>query len=145
MRGVKTGYFKAAGFSIVATAKRKGVRIIAIVLGSVDRKVRDAKASELIAIGFAKVPSRAEPEPVIKKPAVTSKPDQSSQTAPVQEAIQIETPQPDKAEPDKKAGDRLWGRDLLMIGIGFAAGVAFCLAFALFTSRSRSGRRRRLM
>ena len=43
--GFKTGYFKAAGFSIVATARRDGVRIIAVVLGSQDRLVRDAKAS----------------------------------------------------------------------------------------------------
>ncbi len=45
--GFKTGYFKAAGFSIVATAKRNGVRIIAIVLGSKDssRKVA-SKAAE---------------------------------------------------------------------------------------------------
>lgn len=56
--GFKTGYFRAAGFSIVATAKREGVRIIAIVMGSKDRKVRDAKAEELLAKGFALVPPK---------------------------------------------------------------------------------------
>lgn len=54
--GFKTGYFNAAGFSIVATAKRRGVRIISIVLGSKNRKVRDAKATELMEKGFAMVP-----------------------------------------------------------------------------------------
>ncbi len=56
--GFKTGYFKAAGFSIVATAKKGGVRIIAIVMGSKDRKVRDIKAKELLAKGFALVPGK---------------------------------------------------------------------------------------
>lgn len=56
--GFKTGYFKAAGFSIVATAKKGGVRIIAIVLGSRDRNVRDTKAIELLAKGFALVPPK---------------------------------------------------------------------------------------
>ncbi len=46
--GLKTGYFFNAGFSIAATANRGGQRVIVVVLGSSDRKVRDAKASELI-------------------------------------------------------------------------------------------------
>ncbi len=54
--GLKTGYFAAAGFSIIATAERNGVRIISIVLGSKNRKVRDAKATELLEKGFAMVP-----------------------------------------------------------------------------------------
>lgn len=69
--GFKTGYFKAGGFSIVATAKRNGVRLIAVVLGSTKRKVRDAKATELLAKGFNIVPARAETEsagaPLVKK------------------------------------------------------------------------------
>jgi len=58
--GFKTGYFVKAGFSIAATAKRGGVRIIAIVMGSKNRKVRDAKAIELINKGFAMVPPQPE-------------------------------------------------------------------------------------
>ncbi len=54
--GLKTGYFAAAGFSIVATAERNGIRIISIVLGSKNRKTRDAKAAELLEKGFAMVP-----------------------------------------------------------------------------------------
>lgn len=64
--GFKTGYFRDAGFSIVATAKRNGVRLIVVVLGSKDRKVRDAKATELLTKGFSKVPARAETEVAIK-------------------------------------------------------------------------------
>lgn len=51
--GLKTGYFANAGFSIAATATRKSQRVIAVVLGSSDRKVRDAKAADLIQKGFA--------------------------------------------------------------------------------------------
>lgn len=47
--GLKTGYFTDAGFSIAATAQRNGARVIVVVMGSVDRKVRDAKATELLA------------------------------------------------------------------------------------------------
>lgn len=58
--GFKTGFFNAAGFSIVATAKREGVRIIAVVMGSASRQVRDAKAAELLAKGFLAVPRRTQ-------------------------------------------------------------------------------------
>ncbi len=68
--GFKTGYYEAAGFSIAATAKRGGVRIIAIVMGSKDRKVRDAKTRELLAKGFSLVP----PKPEAPVPAASAQP-----------------------------------------------------------------------
>ena len=68
--GFKTGFFSAAGFSIVVTAKREGVRIIAVVMGSASRQVRDAKAAELLAKGFLAVPRRAQAPvtPVVTAP-----------------------------------------------------------------------------
>lgn len=71
--GFKTGYYQAAGFSIATTAKRGGVRIIAIVMGSKDRKVRDAKARELLAKGFTMVPPKAVPPPAAAKAAAPGK------------------------------------------------------------------------
>ena len=139
--GFKTGYFKAAGFSIVATAKRRGVRIIAVVLGSVDRKVRDAKASEMLAIGFAKVPPRAESVPAVTTAAAPPQ----QQPAAEQKSVPAQADQPAQAEQEEQAGERSWGRDLTMLGVGFAAGIAFCIVFAMFKPGSRSGRRRRLM
>ena len=59
--GFKTGFFSAAGFYICATAERKGVRIITVVLGSKDRKVRDAKAAEMMQKGFIEIPPKLEP------------------------------------------------------------------------------------
>jgi D-alanyl-D-alanine carboxypeptidase (penicillin-binding protein 5/6) len=50
--GLKTGYFKVAGYSIAATAQRDGRRIICIVLGSEDKQTRDAQAIQLIEQGF---------------------------------------------------------------------------------------------
>ena len=51
--GLKTGYFRLAGFSIMATAERNGERLVAVVLGSKDKKVRDAHAARLLNEGFA--------------------------------------------------------------------------------------------
>ena len=77
--GLKTGYYQAAGFSIAATAKKGGVRIISLVMGSKDRKVRDAKAMELLSKGFAMVPPRPEtvvaPQPETK--VSTAQPNQT--------------------------------------------------------------------
>ena len=53
--GLKTGYFRAAGFSIAATAVKKEERAIAVIFGSVDRNVRDAKARDLLSIGLSKM------------------------------------------------------------------------------------------
>jgi len=74
--GFKTGYFTKAGYSVAATATRPGQRVIAIVMGSTDRKVRDAKAAELLAKGFAKTqpvqiaPIVPVPVPIQPLPAV---------------------------------------------------------------------------
>jgi D-alanyl-D-alanine carboxypeptidase (penicillin-binding protein 5/6) len=46
--GLKTGYFRAAGFSVVATALRDGRRLIAVVAGSRDSKTRDRTAQRLL-------------------------------------------------------------------------------------------------
>jgi len=46
--GLKTGYTDAAGSSIVLTAKRKGRRVIVVVLSSAGRKLRDDNAGRLI-------------------------------------------------------------------------------------------------
>lgn len=50
--GFKTGYTATAGWSIVVTAKRNRRRVIVVVLGSAERKMRDAKARELLNQAF---------------------------------------------------------------------------------------------
>lgn len=50
--GFKTGYYRAAGYSIVATASRDGARAIAIVMGSPDKQTRDREARALLSRGL---------------------------------------------------------------------------------------------
>ena len=71
--GFKTGYTATAGWSIVVTAKRSGRRVIVVVLGSDERKMRDGKASELLNKAFALLPAAAPaPVPVAPPPAAVS-------------------------------------------------------------------------
>jgi D-alanyl-D-alanine carboxypeptidase (penicillin-binding protein 5/6) len=61
--GLKTGYFRAAGFSIAATAAKEDKRAIAVVLGALNKRVRNAKAQEILARGLKELVTRA-PSPV---------------------------------------------------------------------------------
>ncbi|MCC7300002.1 MAG: D-alanyl-D-alanine carboxypeptidase, partial [Verrucomicrobia bacterium] len=70
--GLKTGYYFDAGFSTTATAQRDGRRVIAVVLGSKDKHVRDAKAAELIESGFAKLPPLPPPAPIVIETNLTA-------------------------------------------------------------------------
>lgn len=75
--GLKTGYFKAAGYSIAATAQRDGTRVIAVILGSAKRDVRDLKARELLSLGLAavaRVPAAPARVPAVTTPAVSPPP-----------------------------------------------------------------------
>jgi D-alanyl-D-alanine carboxypeptidase (penicillin-binding protein 5/6) len=81
--GFKTGYFRAAGYSILATAQRNGVRIIAAVLGSASRQLRDQKTRELLAAGFLAVPPPAPaPPPPAAPVAVESAPTEPAREVP---------------------------------------------------------------
>jgi len=62
--GLKTGYFRAAGFSIAATASKKNQRAIAVVLGASNGKVRDAKAKEMLTEGLRELATNASPPAV---------------------------------------------------------------------------------
>ncbi len=50
--GLKTGHTNRAGYCFVATAKRKGVRLIAVVLGCRTERQRFKEASRLLNYGF---------------------------------------------------------------------------------------------
>lgn len=126
--GLKTGYFSAAGFSIAATAQRKGVRILALVLGSKDRKVRDAKASEFLNKGFTLVPPSLEATSVSPVTA-EKKVDAKVEEAPVDvSAVANETDAP-VPEVEEKSG---WGKKLF-----WAGGVVVLALFIFVRLRSR--------
>lgn len=50
--GLKTGFTDNAGYCMAVTAKRDGMRLIAIVLGEASGKVRNQETSELLDYGF---------------------------------------------------------------------------------------------
>ena len=59
--GLKTGYFRAAGYSIAATASKKDQRVIAVVFGAVNRRVRDANAKRMLTKGLTELAMNASP------------------------------------------------------------------------------------
>jgi len=130
--GFKTGYFTAAGFSIAATAKRGGNRIIAIVMGSKDRKVRDARASQLLAKGFSMVPAKSESAAAagrakpVKKQADTSSPEVSPAAVPL-------------AQPENGVsltGSGGWSKFFIGVVVGFI----LCAMLVFFAARKKSRR-----
>ena len=56
--GIKTGYTRAAGFNLVASAERGGERIIATVFGGRSSATRNAEVARLLDLGFSRAPSR---------------------------------------------------------------------------------------
>lgn len=64
--GIKTGYTRAAGFNLTASAKRGNKRIIATVLGGQSTAHRNQVMMQLLDTGFGKAPTRVKevrPEP----------------------------------------------------------------------------------
>ncbi|MFZ5962265.1 D-alanyl-D-alanine carboxypeptidase family protein [Thalassococcus sp. BH17M4-6] len=56
--GIKTGYTRAAGFNLVASAERGQERVIATVFGGKSTASRNAQVAKLLDLGFSKAPSR---------------------------------------------------------------------------------------
>lgn len=50
--GLKTGFVCASGFNIVVTAKRGDTRLVAVVLGAKNRRIREREATRLVEEGF---------------------------------------------------------------------------------------------
>jgi len=127
--GFKTGYFKAAGFSIISTAKKNGVRIVAIVMGSKDRKVRDAKAAELLAKGFALVP------PKIEAATAVSRPEPVPEKLPVATSLEPGQSQlPSEQKEVETSSHGSWG----MFFGGLAAGLLICSLLVLFMIKKQT-------
>jgi D-alanyl-D-alanine carboxypeptidase (penicillin-binding protein 5/6) len=134
--GFKTGYFKAAGFSIAATAKRDGRRVIALVMGSKDRKVRDAKAAELLAKGFAMIPARPEPPA-----AAAPKPATAPEAAPTAGSLQA-TGSDQLADTAAEPATEGSGAFIKALAIGVLLLLAF-LGLLTWKKRSRKNKFRR--
>ncbi|MCX7558579.1 D-alanyl-D-alanine carboxypeptidase [Sulfitobacter sp. F26204] len=57
--GIKTGYTRAAGFNLTASAERGNERIIVTVFGGKSTASRNAEVARLMDMGFRRAPSRA--------------------------------------------------------------------------------------
>ena len=53
--GLKTGYIRAAGFCVTATAQRNGLRLISVVMGHNNKHQRFQLAQDLLEQGFTQV------------------------------------------------------------------------------------------
>jgi len=60
--GIKTGYIRASGFNLVASASRKGQRVIGVIFGGNSPRSRNALMTRLLNLGFTAL--RQEPSPV---------------------------------------------------------------------------------
>lgn len=60
--GIKTGYTKAAGFNLTASAQRGSKRIIATVMGGQSTAQRNEIMAQLLDTGFGKAPTRVREE-----------------------------------------------------------------------------------
>jgi D-alanyl-D-alanine carboxypeptidase (penicillin-binding protein 5/6) len=56
--GLKTGYTDAAGYCVVTSAQRDGMRLIAVVLGAPTARARNDGAQKLLEYGFANFETR---------------------------------------------------------------------------------------
>ena len=66
--GFKTGFFWAAGFSIAATARADGHRVIAVVLGARSEHIRDERAKKMLKNGLKELAEkmpRKDPAPAL--------------------------------------------------------------------------------
>ena len=134
--GLKTGYFTDAGFSIAATAQRDGARVISVVMGSLDRKVRDAKATELIARGLldASRAPVAPPAPIVQAPPPVPVADAPA-VAVDDESQGEDLPEGAAEEPANKSGGWLKSLGLVLLGAFLAAVVGMAIQRRLLLKR----------
>ncbi len=72
MDGLKTGYIRASGFNLAASATRDGRRIIGIVFGGRSSKQRNRHMAKLLDKGFNKLTPAAAAPLIAKKPTRTA-------------------------------------------------------------------------
>lgn len=63
--GIKTGYIRASGFNLVASAKRDGRRVIGVVFGGTSVKARDDRMIQLLDAAFRKLDDSDDNAPVM--------------------------------------------------------------------------------
>ena len=119
--GLKTGYIRASGFNLAASAKRKGRRLIAVVFGGRSPASRDRHVARLLRDGFdliADQPLIAKAAPAGKTGAAAksgrraAKPARTPAKKPAPSQVAGATkksPRSGKAAPSRNASDLAWG------------------------------------
>jgi D-alanyl-D-alanine carboxypeptidase len=88
MDGLKTGYIRASGFNLAASAVRDGRRLIAVVMGGDTPGWRDEHMAELMNQGFATPRTPAPLVASVRPPAVPSrKPETGIDVASLEEVV----------------------------------------------------------
>ena len=82
--GIKTGYTRAAGFNLVASAHRGRERVIATVFGGRSTATRNARVAELLDMGFSRAPTQV----ALRKP---QKPPYTRSSRPAGKTIRLVT------------------------------------------------------
>lgn len=97
--GVKTGFTRESGYGLVASAKRDGMRLISIVLGTRSPTVRKNETRGLLNYGFRfyETASLFEPEQVLAEPRLW-KGVQDSITVGVLDAAKVTLPRGQRAQ-----------------------------------------------
>jgi len=96
--GIKTGYTRAAGFNLTASAQRGSKRIIATVMGGTSTAQRNEAMAQLLDAGFGRAPARVaeiKPAPVVPQPARVRK----AEPAVIARSIAPSAPAPTRPEP----------------------------------------------
>jgi len=110
--GIKTGYIRASGFNLAASAKRGDRRLIGIVMGGISPSARDQRMAQLFDAAFA----APVPAPEIRQARVTSS---GTKTVKAVKTVKVANAQPAARagrpartatrEVDRNGDDASWG------------------------------------
>jgi D-alanyl-D-alanine carboxypeptidase len=100
--GIKTGYTRAAGFNLVASAERGEKRVIAAMFGGRSAASRNAEVARLLDLGFGLAPSNVrERRPADPGPLIAAAPEPAAEAASLAAAladIPVPAPRPGGAD-----------------------------------------------
>jgi D-alanyl-D-alanine carboxypeptidase len=98
--GLKTGYIRASGFNLVASAERGGRRLVGVVMGSQSPSARNAQMARLLDASFLGQTTRLA--------AIEGKPDGASASS-APPVVASATPGASRAAAKAAGPDRSWG------------------------------------
>ena len=95
MDGIKTGYIRASGFNLVASAERNGVRLIGVVFGGKTGQSRDTHMASLLNRSWSRAQSNSNNSTFaalpVSKPAIPGQADTTPQVARAPVAARVST------------------------------------------------------